>query len=858
APSMPFQLGEPPLEDEDATEQIPGAPLAWVQEPRAPAAILAGETLTLGPSAPAEPVAPAAAFFHAAPRAAAEAAAEGIPRRGARLVPFAFDAPLSGLTVAWQVQPPRDAIAVVIKGSFDLVHGGRARLRAEPDAPAGDVHLGDDPRASVLYPSDFAILKPRADVTLAGHAYPPAGGGRTAHARFRFGREGAGFDRSVAVIGDRSFRDGRASPPRPFSRMPLVYERAYGGPDFDRNPVGLGRLAAADGSVRLPNLEDPRHLLRSPADAPPPLCFCGVPMLWRARWSKIGTYDEAWVRRRWPWFPEDFDWSFFQAAPPEQQVDRIAGDEPFLLAGMHPELPVIEGELPHLDVRCFAQRTTEGGGAFHEIPVRLDTVAFDADAMKIGLVWRGLIEVRDDDAPEIAELFVMTGELGGPRATLEEARDRLAAIKAARAPVVDPVAAPEAPANDAAPAGGEGEGEGEGGRVDALDAEIEAHAARVRAQLAAAGVALPAEGDPDPAPPPMDPRKLVEQMRAAGASAEDVAAMEDALRPEPEEGAGAGAATGAGSGGPGPAVLRAEVVARLEAGEPLAGMDLAGADLSGLDLSGRSLAGANLKEARLAGCRLARADLAGAQIGRADLTDAILDAADLTGADLYGATLAGARFAGAKVGGADFSQAAGQGADFKDAAGAQARFAGGDWARAGFVGARLPAADFTGARLDDVLFDGADLPEVRLFDARGARASFAGARMEAARADGACFTRSSFKGAVAPRSLWEQAVLDGSSFLGATLTGAGFVRASCREASFAGADLVEGRFRKADLAGASLLKANLMKASLEAADLSGADLRAANLHGAELWKARLSGAQRELAILTRTKLERRS
>src|SRR6185312_14533064 len=102
------------------------------------------------------------------------------------------------------------------------------------------------------------------------------------------GRPGApadsarGFERSVAVIGDRTWKRSllgvAPGEPAPFERMPLVHERAFGGPTYAQNPAGTGQ-----GGSPLPNLEDPDRPLATPTDSPPPACFAPVSPLWRAR-----------------------------------------------------------------------------------------------------------------------------------------------------------------------------------------------------------------------------------------------------------------------------------------------------------------------------------------------------------------------------------------------------------------------------------------------------------------------------------------------------------------------------------------------------------------------------------------------
>jgi uncharacterized protein YjbI with pentapeptide repeats len=690
-----------------------------------------------------------------------QAGAASIARRAQDTVPVAGASPFTTFTLPWQMKAGKDTLAVIVKATCDLAPDGRLTLRDEADPPSGDLHDAGDPMRTLLYPSDFVPFKPRADVVLTGHAYAPGGSSVAAQATFRFGHRKNGFERRIAVLGERKWLKAgvRLAPtdPRPFKKVPLVYERAFGGAGFDRNPAGVGR-----DSESLPQLEDPAHLVKAPGDTPDPACFAGVPPLWPGRWGKLGTFDAAWKKSRWPYLPDDADWAFFQAAPAPQILDHLAGDEGFEIVGMHAVHPVLRGKLPGTRPRCFVQKASDAGGDFHEVLLRLDTVAFDADAMKVSLVWRGAIDVRDDEASDVAELFVLQEPLEGPGMGRAEA---LARYRAERAPPPEDVLAKPA-ANDALP---------------------------------------PAERTPAEA-----------------------------------------------------AALRAEVVARLGSGSPLTGMDLADADLGGLDLSSQSLAGALLRRARLRGARLRGADLSGAQLDSADLADADLTGASVTGADFTGADLTGARFDGAVLGDALFRRARGDGARFEGARGEHASFEDGSWKKVRFAAAELTAADFSGSTLDGAVFDGASLVDVRLYDARGTGASFKGATLTRARADGAALKRCLLQDLRAPSSVWDKAVLDESTFLGAVLSESGFAKASCRRTIFSGADLTSGRLRRAQLQGASLLKANLMTASLEGANLEGADLRGANLHGAETHKAKLDGAQLDLAIVTQTKLARRS
>ena len=809
---LPFQPGASPWSAAPAQAPSP-APVAFGESTVALDLPVSSAPRVTTPS-PASVAPRLAQLSRPAP---AEAPSE-VPPRTSDAIPFVNRTSLAAFALAWESQPGRPSRTVVVKATCDLVPGGAARLRppGESDPPTGDRHAADDPTRSLAYPTDFAPFKPRADVTLTGHACAPGGSSPAAQVRFRFGHRKNGFDRRIAVFGDRTW-DGAVvklapSEPRRFETMPLVYERAYGGPGFPANPVGLGH----EGLTRPPNLEDPDHLVKGPGDTPEPASFCGVPMTWAARASRLGTYGPAWLRTRWPFFPEDFDPTFFQAAPAAQQLDHLDGDEPFELVGMDREHPVLDGTLPRVRARCFAQKTTAAGGAFHEIVLRLDTVTFDVDATTIHLVWRGLIEVADDEASDVAELFVLTEELAAPRLALAEAQAKYRAARLRLAPVAEDPDAPP-PANDAA-----------------APRELSAHERRIEDRLRAAGILEAA----------------VAQLPPASLDAPASELPGDLALPSPPTSTSRPVERGHGD-----ASLRAQVISMLACNASLDGLDLGGADLSDLDFSSRSLVGAILTDTLLRRARFVAADLTGAQLGNADLTDAVLERASLQMADLTGANLDGARLDGAQLDAAVLEGVLGERASLTDVRGARARFGGSVWTRARFERADLPSADFTASQLDEAVFDGASLPEIRLYEARGLKVSFKNARLPEARADGACLLQSSLRGITAPSSIWDGALLDDSSFLGASLPGASFVKASCARAVFSGADLTEGRLDRARLAGASFLKANLMAASLEGADLTGADLRASNLHAAETWKAKLRGAQLDLALTTQSKLE---
>ncbi|MEP7122675.1 MAG: DUF2169 domain-containing protein [Byssovorax sp.] len=827
------------------------APFAIAQP--APASAPRSTTLAGTPWGPSAPQSPAREGFPderthvdaASPNAASAPPARPPPTRGDKpAVPIVNPTSLVAVTVPWQVRPPKDSLTIVVKGTFDIVANGAAVLREEGEFPIGDVHLDDDPEKSLAHGSDLAIFKTKADVTLTGTAYaPPSAGGSTPamQVEFRFGTGAEGFVRRAAVLGDRHWQKAllaiAPTAPEAFETMPLTWERAFGGPAFEANPVGAGHKgnAGKDGVARLPNLEDPAHLIRSPGDAAAPVCFAPIAMLWKERWSKLGTYDRRWFKQRWPYFPEDFDWAFFQIAPRAQQLPYLVGDETFTVVGMRPDMPRLDGRLPGLRARCFLQMTEAAGADFRELPLALDTAALDVDTLKLSLVWRAFVEVSDEEAPEIEAIFIAREDLDAEPITLAEAREQYLVAATPKPPEEDE---PEGETVTIAPPTND----------RSAKEEIAEAREEVRKKLEAAGVPLPDDDAPMPPPAAPDPVAIAASLRAAGASEENIAEVIAAITPPVDEPATEEASA------PTPAQVRARVIEMLAAGEAFDELDLAGADLADLDFTERSLVATLLKGANLARCSFAGAKLEGAVLARADLTDARLGGADLSLADLTEIKAQRADFTGAKIDEADFSGADLGGAIFVEAHGASPHFERCNLAGAHLDGANLDEADFTRANLDGATLDQASLPQVRLYEVTAHGASFRDVVMPGARVEGAKATKAIFSNLAAPGSIWERALLNEATFLGAVLPGASFARATCLKTVFSTADLTEARFRRAKLGGASFLHTNLMAAIFERADLTLADLRGANLHAAETWKAKLDHAKLDGAIVTGSKL----
>ncbi|HET9386383.1 MAG TPA: DUF2169 domain-containing protein [Gemmatimonadales bacterium] len=240
--------------------------------------------------------------------------------------------------------------SVAVKGTFDI-HGTGALNVAQVQQPVflKDVHYGDPADSSLKYPCELVMNKRATDVGLVGHAHSPTGKPvNQLDASLRVGH----LRKAVRVFGDRVWEAFGVSTAQPFTSMPLVYERCFGGaadPDGDRpvefcetNPVGVGFKSSKSTRTRaLPNIEDPLHLMSRSGDRPPVAGLGFVAPSWQPRRQYAGTYDEKWQNDVFPILPADFDDRFFNCAVPPLMSDGfLQGGEEVDLIGLCAAGPV--------------------------------------------------------------------------------------------------------------------------------------------------------------------------------------------------------------------------------------------------------------------------------------------------------------------------------------------------------------------------------------------------------------------------------------------------------------------------------------------------------------------------------------
>ena len=337
--------------------------------------------------------------------------------------------PAHGLLLNYFGLDGRFYLSVTIMTFFDF---------GNPDQPLKEQELwpfvqGELGKETVFDP---AMPKPKGEALVWGRCF--ASHGRPVPAsqvHFRLGP----IDRTLYVFGDRFWKRTitgmTITDPVPFVEMPVAYELAFGGAGYEGNPLGRGmgvvRTASGDEVYPLPNIEDPRCLIASPSDRPEPAGFGPLDATLPRRSKKLGTYDGKWLEERWPFYPEDMDWTYFNAAPEDQQMEIFfRGDEKFSITNMHREKPVIESRLPSLRLRLFAEQAMdvdkpEGERIFREIHTHIDTVWLFPHKERGVVIHRGSVKTADDEALDVLHLFVATEDPSREAKSLEEFREEL-------------------------------------------------------------------------------------------------------------------------------------------------------------------------------------------------------------------------------------------------------------------------------------------------------------------------------------------------------------------------------------------------------------------------------------------------
>lgn len=281
---------------------------------------------------------------------------------------------------------------VAVRATFDIRPDGSVQpSQDQQDVCLAPKYVGEIAQSSLLYEMDLVRTKVATDVLLHGQAHTP---GKREVSFLDVEMRVGPISKTLRIHGDRVWErsptglvPGRAAP---FVTMPICYERALGGAltaepssaQDSRNRVGVGRCGEAGRTV--PNIEYPGEGILAPTHSGLPAGFGPIPCDWDQRVRLAGTYDEVWQRERQPLVPQDFQNSYFQCAPADQQVHGfLRGGEEVILRNLTPE-GLLRFRLPRISLGF---RTRIDGGVTHH-RAEIHTVILEPETRRLIMVWQ--------------------------------------------------------------------------------------------------------------------------------------------------------------------------------------------------------------------------------------------------------------------------------------------------------------------------------------------------------------------------------------------------------------------------------------------------------------------------------------
>ncbi len=259
-------------------------------------------------------------------------------------------------------------------------------------------------------PVDEFIPKPENEFLAAGSFFAPLG--RAVRAGFAEIEVGS-IRKRLSVFGERRWKSAAGitttfTDPAPFVTLPLDWENAYGGLDYEQNPLGIGRQEDPEtGDLILPRIETFGEEMGDPKNEPPSGSFLPISVTHPDRAICRGSYDGRYLEKFFPGYPDDLETRFFNRTPENQWIsDELNQSCPFVIRNMHPKKEEISGVLPDFDIRVFQVPKDKVDGQFDEVLMRADTVWFFPDAELGALIFHGSNPTEFHDWEHIESITV--------------------------------------------------------------------------------------------------------------------------------------------------------------------------------------------------------------------------------------------------------------------------------------------------------------------------------------------------------------------------------------------------------------------------------------------------------------------
>ncbi len=301
--------------------------------------------------------------------------------------------------VAWR---ETEYLTAIVKASFHWQDEAEMLLAdAEPLVLQDEPHDGN-PALSLRYASELVPSRPKVDVLMTATAFG-AGGQPVPSAAVRLAVYRASeplIDKTLHIFGDRRVGDdGNPTGPVPFESLKLRYDRSHRDAD---NPHGV------DGR-RLPNNVYPGQPGRSAGFGP-------LSPFAHSRNCHLGSTKQHGLKAEKLALADDMDWQYFQAAPEDQRLQSLQGNEQVVLDGVHPARPRLRSQLPSARAEAYlGGGTANASAALSEadaagwvaLPLTADTLQIDADRGLVSIVWRG--HLRLSATHRLSELILAAG-----------------------------------------------------------------------------------------------------------------------------------------------------------------------------------------------------------------------------------------------------------------------------------------------------------------------------------------------------------------------------------------------------------------------------------------------------------------
>lgn len=314
-----------------------------------------------------------------------------------------------------------------------------------------DEFTGKMNTSSVRFESDLAPFKPACDVIVNATAWVPGGQPCTeipVRVEIKDADGSILLAKHLRVSGERYFEQHAVtqqwsmSEPKPFLSYPIRWEGALGGecriepeeevsgtipahalltqaqreqhplaPDAplahevdNNNPLGQGfitpwyHVAKQLRRYPAPRITDPKKSfnaadfaaqiagkIATPCFIPAGLSIHG--RVWQPRLALAGTYDDDWQKKRHPYLPADFDFRYWNCAPPDQQIPYPTLPLSVTLEGLSPD-GKIQFSLPEHTAYVLLRLSN---GLWLPQSMQIDTIDIDAERLEVTICWRALI-----------------------------------------------------------------------------------------------------------------------------------------------------------------------------------------------------------------------------------------------------------------------------------------------------------------------------------------------------------------------------------------------------------------------------------------------------------------------------------